>query len=67
MTTKETLHHIIESLSEEDADRLLDWLNLQADPDELTEEEVADLERIGKEMEAGDYITLEEFKAKRGR
>ena len=63
MTTKDALHQIIDGLSETEAERLLDWLNLQADPDELTEEEVSEFARALREMRAGDYVTLEELEA----
>ena len=63
MTTKDALHRIIEQLSDDEAERLLDWLNLQADPDDLTPEEVADLDRVRAEMQRGEYVTLDQFKA----
>src|SRR5215475_11689391 len=36
MTAKETLHQIVDALSDEEAEELLDFLNLRADPDTLT-------------------------------
>lgn len=66
MTTKDSLHRIIDGLSEGEAERLLDWLNLQADPDRLTEGEAEEMGRVLREMGKGEYVTLEDLKADLG-
>ena len=61
MTVKETLRRIIKGLSEEEAQDLLDYLNLQADPDGLSEGELK-LAREGERAIAkGDSVTLEQL------
>lgn len=63
MGAKETLRDIIDDLTDEEAEELLDFLNMQADPDTLTPEEEARVERIRADMNAGDYVTLKKFRA----
>ena len=63
MTTKDALHRIIDRLTEEEANQLLDWINLKADPDELTPEEAADVARIRAEA---DYVPLESLRRELG-
>ncbi len=64
MGAKETLRDIIDDLTEEEAEELLDFLNMRADPDTLTPEEVERIERIRAEMDAGEYVTLQDFAAR---
>ncbi|MGI8551576.1 MAG: hypothetical protein ACR2PL_12455 [Dehalococcoidia bacterium] len=61
MTTKETLHQIVEGLSEKDAEDLLDYLNMRADPDTLTAGEIDAVEAAEAEIARGEYITLNEI------
>ena len=63
MATKDDLHRIIDRLTEAEADQLLDWINLKADPDELTPEEAADVARIRTEA---DYVPLESLRQELG-
>ena len=63
MNTKDALHRIIDRLTEDEADQLLDWIILKADPDELTSEEAADLARIRAEA---DYVPLESLRRELG-
>ncbi|MCH8847909.1 MAG: hypothetical protein J4N29_00425 [Chloroflexi bacterium] len=63
MTTKDDLHRIIDRLTEEEADQLLDSINLKADPDELTPEEAADVARIRAEA---DYVPLKSLRRELG-
>ena len=63
MATKDDLHRIIDRLTEAEADQLLDWINLKADPDELTPEEAADVARIRTEA---DYVPLESLRRELG-
>lgn len=66
MTAKQALREIVESLTEEEAEQLLDYLNMLADPDELTEEELAEVVEIERRMKGGEYVTLAELHAKYG-
>lgn len=53
-------------MTEEEAEELLDFLNLQDEPDTLTEEELRRVLAAEEEIKAGKYVTLEEVKAKYG-
>ncbi|HLZ69169.1 MAG TPA: hypothetical protein VKV26_04585 [Dehalococcoidia bacterium] len=64
---KEELHQIVDALSEEEAEELLDFLNLRADPDTLTPDELARVEAAEQAAAAGDYVTLEEWRRSRRR
>ena len=66
MEAKAELHDLIDRLSDEDALKLLDFVNNLSDPDTLTGEEMAERVVIEAEMEAGDFVTLAEFKEKYG-
>jgi len=61
MTAKEALRQIIDTLSEEAAEDLLDYLNMRADPDTLTDDEITELKAAEAEIACGDYLTLEEI------
>jgi hypothetical protein len=67
MTVKDALHQIVESLSDEDAQELLDYLNMRADPDELTPEEFAELTAIEEAMKRGDEVDFERWRLQRAR
>lgn len=67
MTVKEALHQIVESLSDEDAQELLDYLNMRADPDELSPEELAELTAIEESMKRGDEVDFEHWRRQRVR
>jgi hypothetical protein len=63
---RELLHQLIDSPTDKDAERLLDWINLQNEPDELTPEEEERV-AIGKaEIARGEFITGEEFERELG-
>ncbi len=64
MTAKQSLRERIDAMSEDEAEDLLDFLNLQDEPDTLTEEELAEVLAAEADIKAGNYITLEELKAK---
>ena len=66
MEPRAELHVLIDRLSDEDVLRLLDYVNNLTDPDTLTDDEMAELLVIEAEMEAGEYVTLAEFKEKYG-
>jgi hypothetical protein len=42
----------------------LDYLNMRLDPDELTPEEEERIRQSREEIERGDFVTLEQLKAK---
>ncbi len=62
MTVKEMLHQIVDTLSEEEAEELLDFLNMRADPDTLTDEDLARVEAAEAEIARGEYVTLEDIR-----
>lgn len=55
---------MVQGLTEAEAERLLDYINNLNDPDELTDEELAELAGIETEMGSGAYVTLKEHSAK---
>ncbi len=63
MTTKEELRELIDAMDEEQAERLLDFINLQNDPDFATPEEIAEHELLRGAVARGDYVTFEELRA----
>ena len=63
MTPKGVLRERVAEMTEAEASDLLDFLALQADPDELSEEDIAAVERGRAETTRGDYVTLEQLKA----
>ncbi len=62
MTVKEAIHHLVDNLTDEEAAALLDYLNMRADPDALTEEEMSRVRQARAELERGDYVTIEELR-----
>ena len=63
MTAKEALLLIVQGLTEEEAENLIDLLNLHADPDDATEEELAAVRESHEAIARGDYVTLDELEA----
>jgi hypothetical protein len=66
LTAKQKMRKIVDAMSEEEAERLLDYLNMLADPDELTEEELREVEEADARIDAGEYVTLAELREKYG-
>jgi hypothetical protein len=65
-SARKLLHQLVDSLTDKDAERLLDWINLQNEPDDLTPEEEERV-AIGKaEIARGDYVTREAFRKELG-
>lgn len=60
-SAKDTIYHLIEGLSEEEAEDLLDYLNLRADPDSLTAEELRQVAEGREELAHGEYVTLDQI------
>jgi predicted house-cleaning noncanonical NTP pyrophosphatase (MazG superfamily) len=67
MTAKQALREIVETLTEEEAEQLLDYLNMLADPDELSPEELERVRLSRESAERGDFITLEEWRSQRAK
>lgn len=55
---------MVETMTEEEAEQLLDYLNMLADPDELTEDELAEVMEAERRMKQGEFVTLAELRAK---
>ncbi len=66
MTAKESLRQLIDEMTNEEAEELLDYLNLLADPDKLTEDELARVVEAEAAIERGEFLTLRELRAKYG-
>jgi hypothetical protein len=67
MTTKEHVHELVDALSESAADEVLDYLRWLISPtDTLTEQEFEAVQKGERQVESGDYMTLEELKVKLG-
>lgn len=55
-SAREQLRQLVDSLTDSEAERLLDWINLQNEPDELTPEEEERV-AIGKaQIARGEYV-----------
>lgn len=67
MTARDALHQIVDSLSDEEAQDLLDLLNLRTDPDDLTTEEFAEVLAIEGAMKQGDEIDFDDWRRLRTR
>jgi coproporphyrinogen III oxidase-like Fe-S oxidoreductase len=60
VTVKEQLHRIIDGLSDEDAEELLDYLTMRANPDTFTPEDLARVKAADAEIARSEYVTLED-------
>lgn len=67
MPVKTLIRRVVDEMSEHEALRLLDFLNLQADPDTLNAEEQKLVKEGIRAIESGDYVSLEEIRAERAR
>ncbi|MPZ22092.1 MAG: hypothetical protein GEU28_00770 [Dehalococcoidia bacterium] len=65
-STKDAIRRIIDGMSNEEAERLLDYLNMLADPHELSEDERARVEAAEERMGRGEYSTLRELQGELG-
>ena len=63
MTAKEALLGIVQGLTEEEAEDLIDLMNMHEDPDELTEDEFAAVRASHEAIVRGDFVTLDELEA----
>jgi hypothetical protein len=66
VTAKESLRQLIDEMSDEEAQELLAYLNLLADPDVLTESELAKVVEAEAAIERGEFLTLTEVRARYG-
>ncbi len=61
-SVKQDLHTIIESLSIEEAEQILDYITMRLDPDELTAEEEQAVLRARPESERGETTRHQDLK-----
>lgn len=62
----EALLEAVPTLSEEEAEDLLDRIHLLHSPDQQTEEDVRLVLKSREAIDKGDFVTLEQFKADLG-
>jgi hypothetical protein len=62
MTAKEELLELVDSLTEDEILELIDFINLQHDPDDLTAEELAEVEEGLAAIRRGEYKTHDQLK-----
>lgn len=61
-STRETLHRVIDGLSEGELEDLLDYLDLDSDPDELSEEGKRLVKQGEEEIARGEYVDSQELR-----
>lgn len=61
---KESLHRMIDQMSIDEAQLLLDQLNNRRDPDVLSRDEEVECEESLREIADGKFDTLDEFRRK---
>ena len=66
MTAKDALRERVDEMTEDEAADLLDFVALQDDPDELSDDDVAAVLEARAAVVRGEYFTAEEIKAKYG-
>jgi hypothetical protein len=66
MSAKAGLQVVIEAMSDDEAERLLDYINMRNDPDEATPEDLAAFARARAEFARGEFVTLEQLEAELG-
>jgi hypothetical protein len=59
------IRELVGQLSESELEDLLDYIQLQLDPDELTADEANDVEQARAEISRGESVTLDEYERKR--
>jgi predicted transcriptional regulator len=65
-SAKQDLHRLIDAMTQEEAEDLLDFINLQNEPDTLTPEEEEAVAEGKAQIARGEYVTLEELEAELG-
>jgi len=66
MTVRENVHHLIDTLPDEQLEDVLDYLSDLNDPDEISAETAAAIDEGLEDVRAGRTITLEEYRRTRG-
>ena len=66
MTAKAELQVVIEAMSDDEAERLLDYINMRNDPDEATPEDLAAFARAKAEFARGEGIWGEDLERQLG-
>lgn len=66
MALSQLLFELVDGLTPGEVEDLVDYLNMRADPGTLTQEELADVRKAEAQMARGEYVTLEELRAKYG-
>ena len=65
-SVKDELHQMIDGMTLEAAELLLDMINNLNDTDELTPEEEAAVAEGRDQIQRGEFVTLGEYRARRG-
>jgi hypothetical protein len=65
-SSRDDLHALIDRLSDEEVEDLLDTLNNLADPDTLTDDERLAVQEGAEQIARGEYITREGLRSKYG-
>jgi len=60
MTVKDEIRRLVDEMADSEAQRYLDFLNMMADPDELTDEDIQDFREADADYVRGDYVSLDE-------
>ena len=66
MDERAALHALIDELPDDEVADLLDYVNNLLDPDELTEDEFAEVLQVKADVDKGHYITLRELNERYG-
>jgi hypothetical protein len=64
--TRQQIDRLIEGLNQEEAEDLIDYLNLRADPDSLSRSEAEEFAAGREEIRRGQYFTREQLRDKYG-
>jgi predicted transcriptional regulator len=69
MNVKEDLHRLVDQLADseiETARKILERLHVDVDEDNVSAEELVEIEEGAAQIDRCEYVTLEEFKRKHG-
>lgn len=65
-STRDEIIEIVKRLDDDGARRLLDFLNMRADPDQLSEDEMVMIHEGDAAFARGEYVSEVDFKKKYG-
>ena len=65
VTTREELHRLIDEMTDDELQDLVDLVNTRLDDDELSSEEMASVEEARKELRRGQTISAEHLRSER--